>query len=60
MKKELIPTVEISPFDMKEVQLEDGTVEQVSILIPQCCREGWKSCPHVVQKQKKIKKNIGL
>lgn len=28
--------------------------------IPDCCREGWESCPHVPKKQKKVKTNIGL
>lgn len=55
MKKEPTPPVIISPFDTKVI---DG--EMVSILIPQCCREGWKNCPHVVKKQKPVKRNIGL
>lgn len=29
--------------------------------IPQCCREGWDNCPHVVNRDKQQKKrNIGL
>ena len=28
--------------------------------IPECCREGWKNCPHVPKKQRPIKRNIGL
>jgi len=28
--------------------------------IPDCCREGWDSCKHVVPKPKKIKRNIAL
>lgn len=28
--------------------------------VPQCCREGWDSCPHVVKKEKPAKTNIGL
>ena len=55
-----VPIVEISPFDTKTVENKDGDVEVVSILIPQCCREGWDSCVHVLKKQKPIKKNIGL
>lgn len=30
------------------------------VRIPQCCIEGWPDCPHVVQKLKAKKKNIGL
>lgn len=30
------------------------------IRIPDCCREGWENCPHVVNRQKKTKTNIGL
>lgn len=30
-------------------------------LVPQCCREGWASCPHVVNRKKvPKKKNVGL
>ncbi len=28
--------------------------------IPDCCREGWASCPHVIKPKKPVKKNIGL
>jgi len=29
--------------------------------IPQCCREGWDDCPHVINKEpQRSKKNIGL
>lgn len=28
--------------------------------IPQCCLEGWPSCPHVLKKQRPVKKNVGL
>lgn len=37
--------------------------EPIIMLIPDCCREHWDSCPHVVNKsdyQKKKKRNIGL
>ena len=31
------------------------------VIIPQCCREGWESCPHVInRKTKPSKRNIGL
>lgn len=55
-----IPTVEISPFDTKFVPDENGDLQEVSILIPQCCREGWESCIHIAKKQKKLKTNVGL
>lgn len=35
-------------------------IDVTNILIPECCREGWKSCLHVVKPQKKAKINIGL
>jgi len=28
--------------------------------IPECCREGWESCPHVVKRQQKRRVNKGL
>lgn len=28
--------------------------------VPECCREGWKSCPHVLKKERTHKTNIGL
>ena len=40
-------------MEIKEIGIED-------IKIPECCREGWASCPHVVKSQRKIKQNIGL
>lgn len=33
---------------------------QVRFLIPDCCREGWASCEHVVKPFRKPKGNIGL
>lgn len=36
-------------------------LKKYKIEIPECCREGWDSCPHVVNREiKKKKKNIGL
>lgn len=32
----------------------------IKVIIPQCCKEGWDSCKHVVKKPKKKKKNVGL
>ena len=34
--------------------------KRVLFIIPQCCREGWDSCKHVVKKKKKERVNIGL
>ena len=36
------------------------TGEKITLEIPQCCREGWDDCPHVVKPQKPKKRNIGL
>ena len=47
-------------FDKKE---EESPVREISysdIKIPDCCTEGWKSCPHVVKRPKKEKTNIAL
>ena len=46
----------------KETKILDGlrVIELSEYHIPLCCKEGWESCIHVVQKQKKIKQNIGL
>lgn len=35
--------------------------EEVTLIIPECCREGWPDCPHVVNRTPEVKrKNIGL
>ncbi len=50
-------------YNMKEDKkdLKDVIViDQFNWVIPQCCREGWKSCPHVPKRQRKTKNNIGL
>jgi len=31
-----------------------------TIIIPQCCRENWDSCPHKVKRAEKQKHNVGL
>lgn len=48
--------------DKKEISYNEKVVvgETLTFLIPQCCREGWDSCKHVVKRQKKIKTNVGL
>lgn len=30
------------------------------MIIPECCREGWDSCPHIPKKQRRAKHNVGL
>lgn len=45
-QKELDPNIKV-------IGVED-------MIIPECCREGWKSCPHVVKQEKPRRKNIGL
>lgn len=40
----------------EEVQV----VDNFNLVIPECCREGWDSCPHVVKPYKKTKTNVGL
>ena len=47
-------------FQDTKVVEKDGEVKEVLIFIPECCREGWESCTHVVKKVKLKKKNIGL
>lgn len=32
----------------------------LTLIIPECCREGWDSCTHCVKPQKKVKRNVGL
>lgn len=35
--------------------------DRMKVIIPQCCREGWDTCKHVVNRPKRKKKrNIGL
>lgn len=31
-----------------------------TIIIPECCREGWESCKHSAQKIRISKRNVGL
>lgn len=45
MEKEPKPKEEKKPFTFQ---------------IPQCCREGWVDCPHVIKKEKPVKRNIAL
>lgn len=43
-------------------EIPSGVIDMSSaqMIIPECCREGWPSCPHVAKKQKVAKRNIGL
>lgn len=44
----------------KEIQEEVLIVDNFNWVIPECCREGWDSCPHVVKRDTKAKRNIAL
>ena len=44
----------------KEEKEEKPDSNAVVWRVPVCCREGWDSCPHVAQKNKRVKKNVGL
>lgn len=47
------------PEDLdKDVPVQE--VEPFNWQVPECCKNGWASCKHVVQKQKKVKTNVGL
>jgi hypothetical protein len=37
-----------------------GEASHINMIIPECCREGWASCPHVLKKHKPAKRNVGL
>ena len=52
-KKTIVITTD---FDKKD----EVKFENLSIIIPECCREGWANCPHSVKRDKKAKGNIGL
>ena len=47
-------------YDQKEKEAEILSEERLRVIIPECCREGWASCPHVPKKQRKSRTNIGL
>lgn len=42
--------------------MTERVIEQreIKIIIPQCCRENWDTCIHVIPKPKKKKRNIGM
>ena len=37
-----------------------NVIEPLKFIIPECCRELWDTCPHVVKKQKRKKRNIAV
>lgn len=54
--EENTPPVIIS-YDPKDKEVS----ETVTVQIPECCREGWDTCVHRVNRDEKpIKTNIGL
>ncbi len=40
--------------------IEQIEEKQMKLTIPQCCLEGWPSCPHVTKKYRPQKRNVGL
>lgn len=44
----------------EDIKIENVLPEAIRVMIPDCCREGWEDCPHVVQHPKPKKQNIGL
>lgn len=40
---------------------ESELQEVPAFLIPDCCREGWEDCPHVINREpERVRRNIGL
>lgn len=50
---------EKKPISQSKIS-QSKEVKPFTFQVPQCCREGWESCPHVAKKIKKQKTNIGL
>lgn len=46
--------------DVSELATGEQIISVEHMIIPECCREGWDSCPHVPKKQKVARKNVGL
>lgn len=46
--------------DQSPKEEEKIEVSNFNWIVPECCREGWDSCPHVVKKDRRVKRNIGL
>ncbi len=36
------------------------TPQEITIIIPECCRLGLPTCKHVAQKDRKSKSNVGM
>lgn len=52
--------IEVEIEELPQIHSVDSG-ESVTLQIPQCCREGWESCPHVVNREEKpVRHNIGL
>lgn len=47
-------------LDESGTRLFNTVSGEVRVIIPKCCREGWDSCPHVAQKRRAVRRNIGL
>lgn len=59
LDRKLIPLYNMN--NEKEIKRqEEVQVSNFNWIVPECCREGWASCPHVVKREKPKKKNIGL
>lgn len=46
--------------DQEERQEEAKVLGPENLIIPQCCIEGWDTCPHVLKKERITKRNVGL
>ena len=44
----------------QEIKEEVTVIGIEDIKIPECCREGWPNCPHVVKRQRKERGNVGM
>jgi len=45
----------------KEPKEEIKEINPYKFIVPECCREGWESCKHVINKDvRNKKKNVGM
>lgn len=44
----------------KKKEVDSKKINLITMRIPQCCIEGWASCPHVAKKSRPSKRNVGL
>jgi len=42
------------------VKIQEIDTTKFNLRIPECCLEGWESCPHTIKKQRKNKTNPAL